>query len=338
MHFKAAIPTNIITGFLGVGKTTAISYLLKHKPADETWAVLVNEFGEVGIDGALLGANKQKVVIREVAGGCMCCASGLPMQIALNMLIARSKPDRLLIEPTGLGHPAEVLAALSSEHYRGVLSLRATLTLVDARKVKEQRYREHDIFRQQLQVADRILANKADLYEEYDVPVLESFLCHLGLGTKIDTVQHGQIDPAWLDAESAYRTSLVQTGREIQGQDTGPLPTPQSGFVRKENQGDGFSSCGWVFAAGHCFVAHKLTSLLMGLEMDRVKAIMFTERGWILFNKADGILTSSELNEAPDSRMECISSMPQDWTALESALLSTRYEADLIASKEKKEL
>ncbi len=99
------IPTNIITGALGVGKTTLIQSLLKNKPKNEKWAILVNEFGEVGIDGAMLTgaashAAAQDIFIKEVPGGCMCCTSGLPMQIALNLLLAQAKPDRLLIEPT----------------------------------------------------------------------------------------------------------------------------------------------------------------------------------------------------------------------------------------------
>ncbi len=102
------IPVNIITGFLGVGKTTAIQYLLQNKPDTERWAVLVNEFGEIGIDAGLM-SNEEKsggVFMKEVPGGCMCCTAGLPMQIALNQLIRQAKPDRLIIEPTGLGTSA----------------------------------------------------------------------------------------------------------------------------------------------------------------------------------------------------------------------------------------
>ena len=107
-----AVPTNIITGFLGVGKTSTILHLLENKPGNERWAVLVNEFGEIGIDGSLFEGqrgDKQGVVIREVPGGCMCCAAGLPMQVALNQLLVKARPDRLLIEPTGLGHPKDCL-------------------------------------------------------------------------------------------------------------------------------------------------------------------------------------------------------------------------------------
>lgn len=82
MKVIKAVPTNIITGFLGVGKTTAILHLLKSKPANERWAILVNEFGEIGIDGELIAGEQKSqtdVYIREVPGGCMCCVSGLPM-------------------------------------------------------------------------------------------------------------------------------------------------------------------------------------------------------------------------------------------------------------------
>ncbi|MCJ8274587.1 MAG: hypothetical protein MJK04_34960, partial [Psychrosphaera sp.] len=96
------VPTNIITGFLGAGKTTAILHLLKSKPKHERWAVLVNEFGEIGIDASLIEGQFSKqdqtqaggLFITQVPGGCMCCASGVPMQIALNTLLTKAKPDR----------------------------------------------------------------------------------------------------------------------------------------------------------------------------------------------------------------------------------------------------
>ena len=154
-----AVPTNIITGFLGAGKTSAILHLLKSKPEDERWAVLVNEFGEIGIDGSLFSGQHNEnsgVFIREVPGGCMCCAAGLPMQIALNQLLTRAKPDRLLIEPTGLGHPTEVLQVLTSEYYFDVLSIEKIITLVDARNLADRNYTEHLTFNQQIANSDVI--------------------------------------------------------------------------------------------------------------------------------------------------------------------------------------
>lgn len=122
--------TNLITGFLGSGKTTSILHLLAHKDPAEKWAVLVNEFGEVGIDGALLADSG--ALLKEIPGGCMCCVNGLPMQVGLNTLLRQGKPDRLLIEPTGLGHPKQILDLLTAPVYeRGLIyALRsASLTL-----------------------------------------------------------------------------------------------------------------------------------------------------------------------------------------------------------------
>ncbi|GGD64070.1 CobW family GTP-binding protein [Lacimicrobium alkaliphilum] len=322
---KQAVPTNIITGFLGVGKSTAIQHLLSHKPEGEIWAVLVNEFGEVGIDGNMLrqnGDNKQ-LYIKEVPGGCMCCTSGLPMQIALNLLLAQSKPDRLLIEPTGLGHPLEVLQSLSAEHYRGILDLRQTLTLVDARKAKDKRYSEHPIFRQQIQVADRLVANKSDLYQPDDPDSLKALAMELGYQGEITSVTQGQLEPNWLQGKAGFGQSLINAQRDRTEDSTEALEAlsaPDTGFIRRQARADGFYSCGWVFAPSACFNFTALMSLLLGLDMQRVKAIMYTDKGWFVFNQVDGVLSTSELTEGLDSRLECISDSENEFDSLEQAL------------------
>ena len=78
---KTLINVHIITGFLGVGKTSCIQHLIQHKPDNERWAVLVNEYGQQGIDGSLFQADK--LIVKQVAGGCACCAALLPFQTAL---------------------------------------------------------------------------------------------------------------------------------------------------------------------------------------------------------------------------------------------------------------
>jgi hypothetical protein len=134
---KRVTRTNLITGFLGSGKTTSILHLLAQKPADEKWAVLVNEFGEVGIDGALLADSG--ALLKEIPGGCMCCVNGLPMQVGLNTLLRQGKPDRLLIEPTGLGHPKQILDILTAAVYEPWIDLRATLCILDPRQLLDEK-------------------------------------------------------------------------------------------------------------------------------------------------------------------------------------------------------
>lgn len=331
------IPTNIITGFLGVGKTTAIQKLLSQKPVAERWAVLVNEFGEVGIDSNLFpsaNGHKSGVTIRQVPGGCMCCTNGLPMQMALNLLLQESKPHRLLIEPTGLGHPKEVLAILSGEYYREVLNLQATLSLVDARKINDPRYTSNDTFNQQIEIAEVVIANKADLYHSDDFPLLVGYVDeNFGLDQKqIYQVRHGAVELEWL-ARSASEKNQNAYSEVATFNNSSALPltldTPIEGFVSADNAGDGFFSRGWIFNPGWQFDSMKLLSLFQGLDAERLKGVFITSEGFIGFNKADDVVTQLRFNFMPDSRVEVITRRPDIFAGLEKLLLDCR-----IGSKE----
>lgn len=321
-----AIPTNIITGFLGVGKTTAIQWLLKTKPVNETWAVLVNEFGEIGIDGNLLNAGNtgdEGVYIRELPGGCMCCTAGVPFQVALNQLIKQSRPQRLLIEPTGLGHPHEVIAMLSSSHYADIIDLQATLTLIDARKISQPRYREHETFRQQLQVADRIIANKRDLYQDSDAEQLHDFLKLLQLhDLPVDLVEQGRLDWRWLEATHRKKCDSFDFQENNVSVFDFSISLPKSGYKRINKRQSEFFSSGWVFAASFRFDFERIFDLMNIVEADRLKAIVHTERGWAVFNKADGVVSHTWIDDGDDSRIEVIGQQSEYWENLESELLN----------------
>ena len=126
------IPCHLIAGPLGAGKTSLLRHLLAQRPADERWAVLVNEFGQIGLDAALLGDVGQQVQVAEIAGGCLCCVNGLPFQVGLNRLLRQARPDRLLIEASGLGHPQELLQQLGAAPWAGVLALQPLVLVLDA--------------------------------------------------------------------------------------------------------------------------------------------------------------------------------------------------------------
>ena len=319
-----AVPTNIITGFLGVGKTTAILHLLKHKPHHERWAVLVNEFGEIGIDGSLFRGqhnNNEDIYIREVPGGCMCCTSGLPMQVALNQLLAKANPDRLLIEPTGLGHPQEVLQTLSSGQYRETLSLQKTLTLVDARKLFDIRYTTHDTFNQQIMIADTVIGNKVDLYSEEDKNILKEYVIQLGLtDTEILYTQHGKIPYSALQGPLTTEPQQTHHHRHKTVSIKDETPIPECGFIMAVNKGERFNSIGWRFSPYKVFNRKKLFLFLSGLSVERMKAVFITEEGVCAYNLTQDALTEMRLTETHESRIEIISEKIDDnW---ESQLLN----------------
>lgn len=338
---KKLIPTNIITGFLGVGKTTAITHLLNSKPADEVWSVLVNEFGEIGIDGALL--KNTNAHVREVPGGCICCVAGLPMKIALNMLIAKTKPDRIIIEPTGLGHPEEIINTLTGEYYDTVLDLRATITLVDPRKLVESRYADNANFKDQIAVADVLVANKIDLCSPLDRANFDDLVAEFNPPKQAAfAVQQGQLELGWLDyprrahelnspQHHAAQRNRLSPQRELYNAAI-QLPDGQD-YLRRENQGQGYYSCGWLFQPAIQFDFNQLFGWMTGLSLVRAKAVMNTDQGVYMFNAENGVLSVKPLmlGEEPegepellDSRIELINDEVMVLDELEVALFGCR--------------
>mgnify|MGYP006197141399 FL=1 len=316
MNILRAIPTNIITGFLGAGKTTAILQLLKHKPADERWAVLVNEFGEIGIDGHLLGgASGGDIFIHEVPGGCMCCANGLPVQIALNRLLRKARPQRLLIEPTGLGHPAEIIALLRSDLYCESLDLRATLTLVDARQIKNKKYLNNATFQQQLHVADIVVGSKDDTYTVGDREDFEEY-CRSTLPHKLQIYSRwGALDPGLLNRSN--QQDVEREAFAAASPFTVDLPEtfPACGYISKSREADGYFSSGWIFSADFIFDYSQIFAQLSGCGEERLKAVFITDRGVFGFNKSASVISEIELDDALDSRIEIIQDTPVDQQA-----------------------
>ncbi|MBL6689274.1 MAG: GTP-binding protein [Pseudomonadales bacterium] len=329
------IQTNIITGFLGAGKSTAILNLLARKPQTERWAILVNEFGEVGIDGGLLSAGDDgNVFIREVPGGCMCCAAGLPMQMAINLLLARAKPDRLVVEPTGLGHPFEVVNVLSGQHYQDVLDIRATVTLVDARKIADERYTSNKTFNEQLEIADIIVASKSDLYDKFDFFQLENYLADKGwLRERKLLMSTGEgLTLEMLKAKTLLETktrSWWSSGASDLGRETGrsdleesmDLGFPPEGFIRLSNRGEGFASHGWVFRPSFTFRRELLSELFFRFSVERLKALLKTDDGDIGYNFSGDSLTEIVLEPLDDSRIEIITGDDFDTAKFEQLLL-----------------
>ncbi|MGX9416221.1 CobW family GTP-binding protein [Vibrio sp. WJH972] len=306
-----AVPTNIITGFLGVGKTSAILNLLKNKPDNERWAVLVNEFGEIGVDGNLINGQKGKdlVFIQEVPGGCMCCAAGLPMQIALNQLLVQANPDRLLIEPTGLGHPKEVLQVLSSEHYRKVISLQKNITLVDARKLSDTRYTDHETFNQQIAIADIVVGNKKDLYQSGDQESLINYVEKFNNpNVEIIFAEHGKVSHEQLKGSTL--TQEYSSNHHHHHHSSKPLASellmPESGMIKATNEGEGYISVGWRFAPDKLFDRKQLINLFLQLNVERLKAVFITYDGIFGYNLTKDGLTESELDECSETRIEVI--------------------------------
>ena len=159
MRSGSRIPTTIVTGFLGSGKTTLVNHILANESGRRI-AVIVNEFGEVGIDGQLVVGTEEEIL--ELANGCICCTVRADLGRATAALLASGRPiDLLLIETTGLADPAPIIQSfVLDETLRSSLELDAIVTVVDAQHVIDQLNNEQA--REQIAFADILLINKVD--------------------------------------------------------------------------------------------------------------------------------------------------------------------------------
>ncbi len=300
-------PVNLITGFLGVGKTTAILDLLARRPAGSRWAVLVNEFGQVGIDGATL--TQDGVAVREVPGGCICCTAQLPLRVALTKLLREVRPERLLIEPTGLGHPAGVIDVLRSEGLASALELRNVICLVDPRQLSDEQYRSLETYQDQIALADVLVANKGDLATPLQLQAFAEFAAQLYPPKRlVAQVSQGQLDAAWLDIESTANISLSAA----QSHDTHQ-----------------FTAQGWVYSPEQVFDPAKLKVLFEAWANDaqivRAKGVFRIGRDWRLLNLVGGKVDMAPVAYRRDSRLDVIARAQAglDWGEVETRMATT---------------
>ncbi|MDB5777186.1 MAG: cobalamin biosynthesis protein CobW [Herbaspirillum sp.] len=167
------LPVTVISGFLGAGKTTLVNHLLAQ--SDGMIGVIVNEFGEVGIDGDLIVADDNALI--EIRNGCVCCTVRTDLVVGVKTLLAREDIalDRLIIETSGLADPAPVLQTfLADADLLTQVELESVVTLVDAANFH---HHVHDgIATEQIAFADLIVLNKVDLMPADQLDVLESYL------------------------------------------------------------------------------------------------------------------------------------------------------------------
>lgn len=330
-----SIPTNLITGFLGSGKTTAILHLLRSRPDNSRWAVLVNEFGDVGIDGAMLAQEGMDdgVFIKEVPGGCICCAAGLPLQIALNLLIKKASPERILIEPTGVGHPKKVLDTLTGEFYRTVLDLRASICLVEPHKLNAEKYLSNETFIDQLNIADVLLASKADQASAADLEHFYQFASTFNPAKDhIGEIEFGRLSVSLLDIKrneqrsttfpEAHAMHSKHDDKSAEVCDSQAADETNFQWQKFENNGQGYFGCGWIFDPSIIFDEVKLEKFVKSDKLSRVKGIFRTRSGWILLNRSEQQFSRENYEQSNDSRVEIIEADQHDWNQVEEELLS----------------
>ncbi|MDQ7728986.1 GTP-binding protein [Halomonas sp. SpR8] len=338
---KLKVPVHIITGFLGSGKTTLIHSLIEQKPVGEKWAILVNEFGQIGIDQAMFDTRddgvRDNIVVKGLPGGCLCCQLAFVLQAALVNLLARSKPDRVIIEPSGLGHPAGLLDLLRGEAFCEVVEVRDIIATLDPRRMDDARALQHDTFRDQLDMADAVVLTMLDHSTAEQLSAAHAFVAQRWPPRKwVQEAPQGELPIALLMQSGSAETSDSSVPASHQQLVVAPsldgaffdFPPAPGQPQRETGTSLGYTSTGLRWHPSERFDLDRLAACLGELPQEaRIKGVFHTNSGWKRLNRAAGTLSIESSAWRQDSRLEIIlpESLNKPYAEIEAALAALPF-------------
>ena len=202
---------NMIFGFLGSGKTTLVRHLLGARARDRKLAVIVNEFGQVGIDGAILEGEAVDMI--QLTSGCLCCTLKGPLLNAVKELRDKAGVAHTVIEASGVADPEEMIESFSAPEFRASVAVGPFVTVVDAAKFSIMREMLGEFYGSQVAHADIVLLNKTDLTSPEQLEAVRADVAELNPGARIVTTDHCDIDAGLvLDALSGWEPSQHESG------------------------------------------------------------------------------------------------------------------------------
>lgn len=212
MRFRKRIPVTLVGGFLGAGKTTFVNRLIES--GEKRYGVVVNEFGDVNVDSAII-EEMEDGGVAELGGGCLCCVGREDLSVALYGLVCREEPpEHILIELSGLADPVPVAQQLLTTEWRGLLDLDGIVAVADAVNL-EKTVEEAPEGRAQLAYASVVVLNKEDLAEDGGVEAARNLVEEINPMAEIKVTSRAGVETGEVTGLGAFSADWKPKGHEL---------------------------------------------------------------------------------------------------------------------------
>ncbi|NCC16589.1 MAG: GTP-binding protein [Clostridia bacterium] len=335
---------DIISGFLGSGKTTLIKKLLEEKLSGEKVVIIENEFGEIGIDGTIL--KNAGTEVKEMNAGCICCTLAGSFEKTIQEVIQQYKPERIIIEPSGVGKLSEIIKACQSPKLKANLHINMLITVVDVFKFERYLANFGEFFENQIRYAKTIMMSRTEKAPQEKLEKIVSSIKKINAKANIVTTPLESLRAERLIAIAEQDTDETLEGQVKkmvlqQGMQVGRCKCGQSHRERHQPSGQEFHPhhCAdqvfevWGIETPRIFPVEELKNKLALLENDSTFGVALRGKGflqvdqvsWIQFDYVPGAIQIREVEPEYTGRV-CIIGSHLNKPALEKLFYAGAYD------------
>lgn len=314
---------NVVYGFLGAGKTTFIKYIMEYPPPDEKVVILVNEFGEIGIDGLILADQTGLIAdVVELPSGCICCTLAADFRRQFLELHERFQPDRVIIEPTGVAMISQIMQILEAEDLRSLYSDSSLVHILDSSEFLDFVKRQRHFMENQLRRSRFVVLNKIDRVKPHMVDLLVQSVREINPHAEVYPTSFARLEPG--DVKRLLGIDQRET-------------VPELHLVEEHAERDhkhehelehGFAAQFRVFGEKYdeLFDQQRLKSFFEGLknreygDVVRAKGVFRTPNDWVKLELASGEVRVDPIPNASQSAVSIIG-RDIDTDGMESGLI-----------------